>query len=145
MCRSICIAVAALFAAAPTLSADVAVSVSMGQPGFYGRIDIGDVPHPDLISPQPIIIKAIGAPRAPMYFHVPPGHAKDWAKHCGKYNACGERVFFVKTQWYNSVYVPHHQKRQARIEAAEREMLTRGQGQGPGEKPAKEKGKNKSN
>jgi hypothetical protein len=40
---------------------------------------------------------------------VPPGHAKDWAKHCGKYNACGERVYFVKENWYNEVYVPHYQ------------------------------------
>jgi hypothetical protein len=122
-------------------AAEVAVSVSAGQPGFYGRIDIGDVPHPDLISPQPIIIKAAGAPRTPLYFHVPPGHAKDWSKHCGKYNACGERVFFVQPQWYNSVYVPYHQKRQARIEAAEREMLTRGQGQA---NSSKEKAKDKA-
>ena len=141
MRHSTCIAVIAWFTAAPALSADVGVSITMGQPGFYGRIDIGDVPHPDLISPQPIIIKSVGGPRAPLYFHVPPGHAKNWAKHCGKYNACSERVFFVRTQWYDSVYVPHHQKRKARIDAAEREMSNRGQSQG---NPAKEKGKEKS-
>ena len=129
------------FAIVPVHAADVAVSVSAGQPGFYGRIDIGDVPHPDLISPQPIIIKSSGGPRAPLYFHVPPGHAKNWAKHCGKYNACGERVFFVRTQWYDSVYVPYHQKRKTRIEEAERAMLSRGQGQPDS---AKEKGKEKA-
>lgn len=112
-----------------TQNANANVTLTAGQPGFYGRIEIGDVPHPELISPQPIVIKAAGAPRAPWYLHVPPGHAKDWAKHCGKYNACGERVFFVRTQWYNSVYVPHHQQRKARIEAAERAMLNKGQGQ----------------
>ena len=30
----------------PALEADVGVSVSIGQPGFYGRIDIGDYPYP---------------------------------------------------------------------------------------------------
>jgi hypothetical protein len=142
MRRSAYIAVIAVIAGSPALSADVGVSVTMGQPGFYGRIDIGDVPHPDLISPQPIIIKAVGGPRAPMYFHVPPGHAKDWAKHCAKYNACSERVFFVRSQWYNSVYVPHQQQRKARIEAAERAMLNKGQGQ---PNSGKAKGKEKSN
>jgi hypothetical protein len=139
MRRSTCIAIAALFAT-PAFSAESSVSVTMGQPGFYGRIDIGDVPHPDLISPQPIIIKAVGGPRAPMYFHVPPGHAKDWAKHCAKYNACSERVFFVRSQWYDSVYVPHHQERKARNEAAERAMMNKSQGQG---NSGKQKGKDK--
>jgi hypothetical protein len=27
------------------VTADVGVSVSIGQPGFYGRIDLGDVPY----------------------------------------------------------------------------------------------------
>ena len=29
-------------AASPALAADVGVSISIGNPGFYGRIDIGD-------------------------------------------------------------------------------------------------------
>ena len=28
----------------PALAADVGVSISIGQPGFYGHIDIGDFP-----------------------------------------------------------------------------------------------------
>jgi hypothetical protein len=78
------------------IAANVAVSITVGEPGFYGRIDIGDIPHPELIYRQPMIIRpVIGVVRAPIYLHVPPGHAKDWRKHCGKYNASGERVFFV--------------------------------------------------
>ena len=96
----------------PTLAADIGVSITVGEPGFYGRIDIGDFPHPELVFAQPVIIKpVVGVVRAPIYLHVPPGHAKDWAKHCSKYNACGERVFFVHDQWYNNVYVPHHQQK----------------------------------
>ena len=32
----------------------------------------------------------------PDQMYVPPGHAKNWAKHCGRYNACGQPVYFVK-------------------------------------------------
>jgi opacity protein-like surface antigen len=42
--------VAAVAAAtAPALAADVGVSVQVGEPGFYGRIDIGNLPQPWLI------------------------------------------------------------------------------------------------
>ena len=50
-------------------------------------------------------------PREPIYLHVPPGHAKNWRKHCRKYDACGERVYFVQDSWYNQVYVPSYQER----------------------------------
>lgn len=95
--------------AMPAMAADVGVSISIGQPGFYGRIDIGDFPKPHLLFPQPVIIApVVGVVRPPIYLHVPPGHAKDWAKHCHKYDACGDRVFFVREAWYNDVYVPHY-------------------------------------
>lgn len=103
---------AASLAALPAVSAvaaDVGVSISVGQPGFYGRIDIGDFPKPQLLYAQPVIIAPVaGIVRPSIYLHVPPGHAKDWAKHCHKYNACGDRVFFVRESWYNDVYVPHY-------------------------------------
>ncbi|CAG9932294.1 hypothetical protein [Candidatus Nitrotoga arctica] len=41
---------------APTLAADVGVSVNIGQPGFYGRIDIGNYPQPQLIYPASVMI-----------------------------------------------------------------------------------------
>jgi hypothetical protein len=43
---------------------------------------------------------------APVYLHVPPGHEKHWADHCGAYHACGVPVLFVRDTWYNEVYVP---------------------------------------
>lgn len=98
--------------AVPAMAADVGVSIEVGQPGFYGRIDIGDFPKPSLLFPQPVIIApVVGVVRPPVYLHVPPGHAKDWAKHCHKYNACGDRVLFVRENWYNDVYVPHHRSK----------------------------------
>lgn len=92
-------------ASAPALAG---VSIDVAQPGLYGRIDIGSFPQPQLIYPQPVIIQPVpvSTVRQPIYLHVPPGHAKDWRKHCGKYNACGQPVYFVQEGWYNSVYAP---------------------------------------
>ena len=102
---------AALVLAATSASAtDVGVSITIGEPGFYGRIDIGDYPKPLLIYREPRVIYR-EVVREPIYLHVPPGHAKNWRKHCRKYDACGERVYFVQDSWYNQVYVPRYQER----------------------------------
>ena len=96
------------------LAADVGVSISVGQPGFYGQIDIGNVPRPLLIYPQPVVIERVQVVETvqPIYLHVPPGHAKNWKKHCQKYDACARPVYFVKDDWYNNVYVPHYEQEQ---------------------------------
>jgi hypothetical protein len=91
-------------------AADVGVSVSIGQPGFYGQIDIGGYPQPRLIYAQPRIIERVYVDRPPIYLRVPPGHAKHWDRHCRKYNACGERVYFVRDDWYNREYAPRYQE-----------------------------------
>jgi hypothetical protein len=104
-------AMAATSFATPSLAADVGVSISLGQPGFYGRIDIGDYPQPQLIYRQPMAIQRVPMDRPPVYLRVPPGHAKNWSKHCGRYNACGERVYFVQDNWYHREYVPRYQER----------------------------------
>ena len=98
----------ALLAAAGSTSAQV--SVTVGQPGFYGRIDIGSAPPPRLVFPEPVIIRPVQVvqPVQPIYLHVPPGHAQKWSKHCHKYNACSRPVYFVHEDWYNTVYVPHY-------------------------------------
>lgn len=94
----------------PARAADVGVSINIGQPGFYGRLDIGDYPPPQVIYRQPVIIERSYDERPPVYMRVPPGHAKHWSKHCRKYNACGERVYFVQDGWYNREYVPRYQE-----------------------------------
>lgn len=96
---------------APALAANVDVNIHIGQPGYYGRIDIGDFGRPQLIYREPIVIYPVSVPRDPVYLHVPPGHAKNWRKHCSKYNACGERVYFVQDSWYEREYVPRYQAR----------------------------------
>lgn len=92
-------------------AADVGVSVSIGQPGFYGQIDIGDFPRPALLYPQPVMIQPVPYGRPPVYLRVPPGHAKHWSKHCYQYGACGERVYFVRDDWYRREYVPRYRER----------------------------------
>jgi hypothetical protein len=101
-----------LTGAAQAFATDVGVSVTVGQPGFYGRIDIGNYPPPVLVYPEPVVIQPVpvGVVYQPMYLHVPPGHAKHWSKHCGKYNACGRPVYFVQDRWYNEVYVPRYRE-----------------------------------
>lgn len=91
-------------------AADVGVSINIGQPGFYGRIDLGNVQQPQLIYSAPVIIQQVpvGVVRQPVYLRVPPGHEKKWAKHCYKYNACGQPVYFVQDNWYTDVYAPRY-------------------------------------
>jgi len=97
-------------AMAPAFAADVGVSVSVGQPGFYGRLDIGGYPQPQVIYRQPIAIDRVPMNRPPIYLRVPPGHAKHWSRYCRQYHACGERVFFVQDHWYQHEYVPRYQR-----------------------------------
>lgn len=109
---------AALAVAAAAAHADAGVSITLGQPGFYGRIDIGDAPPPQLIYGQPLIIAPAppGPVPPPIYLRVPPGFERHWAKHCHDYNACGSPVFFVRDKWYRDVYVPHYRERHLREE-----------------------------
>lgn len=102
-------AVAATTVTIPAFAADVGISVSIGQPGFYGRLDIGGYPPPQVIYRRPILVER-AVERPPIYLRVPPGHAKHWSKHCGEYNACGERVYFVNNNWYNREYAPRYQE-----------------------------------
>lgn len=97
--------------ATPAIATDVGVSISIGQPGFYGRIDLGDFPPPRVIYRQPVIVERIQVERPPIYLRVPPGHAKNWKKHCYSYHACDERVFFVRDDWYTHEYVPRYRER----------------------------------
>jgi hypothetical protein len=90
---------------------DVGVSVTIGQPGFYGRIDLGNMAPPPVMYAQPVIVQRPTRIIAePLYLRVPPGHAKNWSKHCGAYNACGRNVYFVKEDWYTREYAPRYRE-----------------------------------
>lgn len=99
---------------APVFAADVGVSISIGEPGFYGRIDIGDYPRPRVYYSEPMYIERGARYREPVYLRVRPGHARNWKKYCREYGACGERVHFVNHDWYRNVYVPYYRERGGR-------------------------------
>ena len=93
---------------------NVGVSVSVNQPGVYGRIDIGNAPQPPVVVyQQPMIVQqpAVVVDRRPIYLHVPPGHSKNWRRYCGQYNACGQPVYFVREDWYQRHYHEHRMER----------------------------------
>ncbi len=93
-------------------SAAAAVSISVGEPGFYGRIDIGSAPPPQVVYANPIVVAPVmGRAYDPVYLRVPPGHAKNWRNYCHRYDACGRPVYFVQDRWYNDVYAPRYRER----------------------------------
>ena len=96
---------------ATAFATDVGVSISIGQPGFYGQIDIGGYPRPRVYYSEPVYIDRGARYQEPVYLRVRPGHSRNWKKHCREYGACGQRVYFVNDVWYNTVYVPHYQER----------------------------------
>lgn len=100
------IALGAAACAPASAGTSVGVSVSVVQPGVYGRIDIGSFPQPAVVYPQPVIIAQprVAVVQQPVYLYVPPGHQKHWSKHCGRYNACGTPVYFVQENWVRERY-----------------------------------------
>lgn len=109
--RTFLLAALTLVIPIPALAGDVGVTISIGQPGFYGQITLGNqYPVPRLIFPNPVLAipPAIAIQQQPIYLYVPPGHAKRWDKYCHRYNACYQPVYFVQKDWYNDVYVPHY-------------------------------------
>ncbi len=92
-------------------SALAQVSINIGQPGFYGRIELGDFRAPPVYYNEPMVIQRSSRYAAePMYLRVPPGHMKKWGKHCSAYNACGRQVYFVRDEWYTNTYAPRYRE-----------------------------------
>jgi len=97
---------------APADAGDVGISINVGETGFYGQLDIGDFPQPQVIYSQPLVIErseGYGS-RQPVYLRVPPGHERHWREHCHEYNACGQPVYFVRDRWYKHTYAPRHRE-----------------------------------
>ena len=95
-------------------AADVNVRVlvtSEVAPGVYGRVDIGNAPPPPVFYEKPVIIGKVATIPPPVYLHVPPGHAKNWRKHCKRYNACDVPVYFVRSAEYEPGYKPKKEKK----------------------------------
>lgn len=107
--RTLSVLVTALIAGAGVSRAgdlDIHVILS-GQvaPGVYGQVQLGSGQQPPpVVYAQPMLIEPQASPLPPVYLHVPPGHAKDWRKHCHEYHACNRRVYFVRSAEYAPGY-----------------------------------------
>jgi hypothetical protein len=114
---------------------DVRVMLS-GQvaPGVYGQVQIGNDRPPPVVYAQPMLIEPQASPPPPMYLHVPPGHARNWRKHCHEYNACNRPVYFVRSAEYEPEYQRHYADHEReRVEERQRfEDHERDQGRGHG-------------
>ena len=93
-------------------AADIGVTISIGHPDFFGRIELGNVAPPPVIYARPVIIERAPHPVhvEPIYLRVPPDHAKNWKLYCARYDACGHPVYFVKDEWYRNEYAPRYRE-----------------------------------
>src|SRR5579871_5511299 len=89
---------------ARAFAGDIGVSVNLGEPGFFGQIDIGNAPPPQVVYPQAVIVEPAPeyAQAPPIYLHVPAGYERHWREHCHEYHACNRRVLFVRDDWYQN-------------------------------------------
>lgn len=106
---------ALVFASLSAQAAQPIINLSIGgeiSPGVYGQVQFGNAPPPPVFYPQPMVIvrQPESARLEPIYLHVPPGHAKNWAKHCRQYNACNRPVYFVRSREYEPDYREHKAK-----------------------------------
>lgn len=92
-------------------AAGVGFSITVGQPGFFGRINVRGYPVPEVIYGRPMLAEPdYGYPGSPIYLHVPRGWASHWRRHCAEFRACYRPVYFVRDSWYNEVYVPRYRR-----------------------------------
>jgi len=110
--KRLCIALALASAAcaAPVLAAGIGVSISLGEPGFYGQLDVGNTDRPVLVNRAPVEVVHRYRGLAPIYLRVPPDQRAHWSKYCDRYNACARPVYFVRDDWYQKVYAPRYRE-----------------------------------
>jgi hypothetical protein len=96
--------------AVPAFASNVAVSISVGEPGFYGHLDIGGYGRPALIYREPVVVVKKYRGVAPAYVRVPADHSRNWNRYCGRYDACSRPVYFVRDEWYRDVYSPRYRQ-----------------------------------
>ena len=82
--------------------------VPMGDPGYYGQVDLVNNTVPPVVYATPVVIQTPppGVYYPPVYLRVPPMYYQNWPQYCGYYNACFYPVFFVQDGWYLNMYSP---------------------------------------
>jgi hypothetical protein len=97
---------ATLAASSAHAGTNVGVSISVNEPGLYGRIDIGNIAPPPVVYAQPVVIAPtpVAVYQRPIYLYVPPVHQANWKRYCTNYAACGQPVYFVQEGWAREHY-----------------------------------------
>lgn len=102
-----------LAAAVPAIgSAQDAPAAPVGDPGYYGQVDLADNPPPPLVYSTPVVVQPdpYGTVYPPIYLRVPSMYYMNWGAYCGYYNACFYPVFFVQDAWYLNWYGPWYRR-----------------------------------
>lgn len=121
----------------PAMADDLGIKVILETevvPGVYGRVELGNDSRPDIYYREPMIIVSDSkyARSRPVYLHVPPGHAKNWGKHCSKYRACDRPVYFVRSAEYDEHYSDDHSHDKHKHKKNDHPGKDKGQGNGKG-------------
>lgn len=83
----------------------------LGQPNYYGGLEMQGHTNPLLYNTRPILIQpSLSNNGQPVYLRVPSNQRQNWTRYCGQYNACNRQVNFVQDGWYNSVYAPRYRE-----------------------------------
>jgi hypothetical protein len=106
---------------APALATNVVVHI--GDPSYYGRVDIVGYPQPQVVYAEPVVIQRATVVREPVYVRVPQVQTQNWRRYCGSYNACNRPTYFVQDTWYQDTYVPQYRDRRAQMSATSQQRL----------------------
>ncbi|MCT0207714.1 hypothetical protein [Synechococcus sp. CS-1332] len=104
------------------VQAQTSLTLQLGQPGYFGPINLGNQTPPPVYGYGPVIVRPDSRGRdrwtqaatQPVYLRVPMNQARDWGRYCGLYQACNMPVQFVRDDWYRNVYAPRVRAAQAR-------------------------------
>lgn len=89
-------------------SPDIGFSLSVAQPGVYGRIEIGPQQLPRVYYPQTVVVQPAHMGYRPVYVYAPEPHMRHWPRHCQRYGACDRPVYFVRDEWVREHYRHGH-------------------------------------
>jgi hypothetical protein len=108
------LALIAIGSAAPLL-AEVSAPVTLGEPEFYGRLELDEGYYrPRVVHDRPVVLDRRFQNMAPIYVRAPRDQYRDWRRHCAKYDACERPVYFVRDEWYTQIYAPRYRQLHAR-------------------------------
>jgi hypothetical protein len=106
----VALALASAACVAPAFAGNVGFTISVGEPGFYGQLVLGDRDRPLLVNARPVIHARGYGWASPVYVRVPDWQRRNWGRYCSRYSACARPVYFVRDDWYRDEYAPRYRR-----------------------------------